>query len=306
MNAKDSEVKSDSPSQASAPSSVRASSRKNRVYVLRSFIKEVYGNYLKPGSIVLDVAGGKGDLSWLLQNVDGVKPVILDPRITKHGHIVRSIAFLRKNPKEAKIRAIPGRQTHQPLAELLPLIEDKERFTEPKHMRILVDEDLVTAVRNFRQTEDGKEWTNYWTKSCEKGAAVQPLGYMETHQESEGYITEATEALGMILNADLIVGFHPDQATDSCFELSNELQIPVCVVPCCVFPKLFPNRRLRNGLFVRKYDGLIPYFMEKYPGLRLSHLQFHETETARNIALYSLPGESIAKDCHLICLAATE
>ena len=84
--------------------------------------------------IVLDVAGGKGDLSWLLKNVDGLESIVLDPwkpdpnSVSRNERMVRSIEYLRKNPEETKTRSVPGLLTFQPLAGLLPrLLEERTK-----------------------------------------------------------------------------------------------------------------------------------------------------------------------------------
>lgn len=59
----------------------------------------------------MDVSGGKGDLSWLLVNVEQLDSIVTDPRLTKHNSQLRSIKYLRENPKEALIRSIPNRPT---------------------------------------------------------------------------------------------------------------------------------------------------------------------------------------------------
>lgn len=43
-----------------------------------------------------------------------------------------------------------------------------------------------------------------------------------------------------------VVGLHPDQATDSILDFALECGKPFAIVPCCVFPRLFPHRRLRQ------------------------------------------------------------
>lgn len=42
----------------------------------------------------------------------------------------------------------------------------------------------------------------------------------------------------------LVVGLHPDQATDPILEFALETGCPFAIVPCCVFPRLFSHRRL--------------------------------------------------------------
>ena len=42
----------------------------------------------------------------------------------------------------------------------------------------------------------------------------------------------------------LVVGLHPDEATDAIVDAALAAGKPFAVVPCCVFPSLFPHRRL--------------------------------------------------------------
>ena len=273
----------------SRPPSTRAFSRKNRVYVFREFLLRTYGAYLCKDSIVLDVAGGKGDLSWLLTNVDELDSVVADPRITKHAHLVKAITYLRKNPDEALLRSIPSQPTHQPLAALVPKLEGKECFQSPRHLRILVDAALVDAVRHYLETSDVDAWLVYWKDASERALAAQPLGYCEDDLPSERQITNAVQALDVILSLRLIIGFHPDQATEPCMELATMLNVPFCICPCCVFPSEFPHRRNAEGERVQKYKQFVPYLQNKYQRILTDTLDFHETETARNIVLYTLP-----------------
>ena len=63
---------------AASPLAVQFVPRRDRVNCLRDFILEYYSlAYLRSGP-VLDVAGGKGDLSWLLRNADGIDAMVGD------------------------------------------------------------------------------------------------------------------------------------------------------------------------------------------------------------------------------------
>jgi hypothetical protein len=273
--------------------SIRGASRKNRVYVFREFIHQTYGSYLKEGSVVLDTAGGKGDLSWLLRNMDGLDSVVVDPRVTKSQHILRSIQYLREHPEQAKERAIPNRLTYQPLAALLPLLGGREKFDSPRHLRLLVDEDLVAAIRYYKKNqEDMDRWEEYWKRATKKAVDAQPLGYKEeTAMDDEtSTIENALEGLRTILSTKLVLGFHPDQATDPALDLALLLGVPYCIVPCCVFPREFPHRKLVDGSRVRNYSELVHYLQEKYKPKK-DKLPFHFTETSKNLVLYSLPGD---------------
>jgi hypothetical protein len=270
--------------------SIRAASRKTRVYVFREFLLEKYGHHLQKGDVILDVAGGKGDLSWLLHNVDGIDSVVVDPRVTKN-HIVKSVRYLREHPDVARERAIPNLPTFQPLAALIPKLDGKLSLELPRHIRALVDEDLVRALKKFQATNEDDDWIQYWNTATVKAQEIQTLGYGEPTDMTSNQIVHSLDALKTILSAKLIVGFHPDQATDPCLEIAQELGIPFCVIPCCVFPKEFPHRALADGTRVKYYSQLIEYLESKHPSIQKEKLNFNFTDTAKNIALFKLPSE---------------
>ena len=45
---------------------------------------------------------------------------------------------------------------------------------------------------------------------------------------------------------EIIIGMHPDQATESIVDMALKYQKPFAVVPCCVFSEENPHRRLKN------------------------------------------------------------
>lgn len=271
-------------------SSTRALSRKNRVFVFREFLIETYGEYLSngsPTSVVLDVAGGRGTLSWLLINVDGYNSVVADPRLTKEVHLLRLVDFLRQNPLEAERRAVPGLPTFQPLAKLMPQIKDKKTFFRPRHLRTLVDQDLVNAVTEYQRTQSLGDWKRFWSTASAKTALCGDDEASDT--TSANQITDPVFALQTILNIRLILGFHPDQATEAAVDLALVLSVPFCIVPCCVFPAEFAWRKNADGTRLRTYHQLLEYLVRKSPDIRHVDLNFPFTETSKNRALYTLP-----------------
>jgi hypothetical protein len=65
----------------------------------------------------------------------------------------------------------------------------------------------------------------------------------------------------------LVIGLHPDEATEPIVGFALEAGLPFAVVPCCVFPRLFPHRRLDVGggqvVAVKGYAQLVQYLMQK-------------------------------------------
>jgi hypothetical protein len=71
----------------------------------------------------------------------------------------------------------------------------------------------------------------------------------------------------LLESCDLIVGLHPDQATDFIVECGLQLKKPFACVPCCVYPSTFSHRRLQNGSDVRTREDLCQYLREKHPDI---------------------------------------
>ena len=265
--------------------------------------------------VILDVAGGKGDLSWLLKNVDGLESIVVDPwkpdpkTTSRNERMVKSIEYLRQHPEEAQKRSVPCLPTYQPLAGLLPRLlegrkkrlglrkqqddklqhssDDKnpnfssstktinvsnqecnkgstrdgeddscrpEDFLTPQIFHVPLDENLVQRVHK-RVAQDIKE--PKISKSVDETISTDD----STNENGEKIDPEEMHAEGGILDLltsgriKLIVGFHPDQATEPCIDLARVLGIPYCVVPCCVFPSEFPDRRVRQSAVARNKNN---------------------------------------------------
>jgi len=73
----------------------------------------------------------------------------------------------------------------------------------------------------------------------------------------------------LVRNCSIVVGMHPDQATEAIVDIAKRLKVPFAVVPCCVYPTMFPRRRLlrRKGqsIPVRGYETFCDYLIDKGP-----------------------------------------
>lgn len=68
---------------------------------------------------------------------------------------------------------------------------------------------------------------------------------------------------------------HPDQATEKIVDMALLLGKPFSVVPCCVFPSLFPYRRLANSdTPVVLYHQFLEYLKQKNAGILQTYLHF--------------------------------
>ena len=111
---------------------------RERVHCLRAFILSHFAlEYLRSGP-VLDVAGGKSDLSWPLATADGSDLVVVDPRVTDHSKIAKTALWCAGNPREAEEQASKG----QPLAAL----ELRPPFAAPWHLQTFLDSQLLETL----------------------------------------------------------------------------------------------------------------------------------------------------------------
>ncbi|RKP11836.1 hypothetical protein BJ684DRAFT_21590 [Piptocephalis cylindrospora] len=84
----------------------------------------------------------------------------------------------------------------------------------------------------------------------------------------------------------LLIGLHPDQATEAIVDIGLRLGMPWAIVPCCVFPSLFPERRSpTDGEEVTTTERFIDYLQAKDPGIQHAYLPFE----GRNRVLYWMP-----------------
>ena len=51
----------------------------------------------------------------------------------------------------------------------------------------------------------------------------------------------------LLATCSVVVGLHPDEATDAIVRVATAHNKPWVVVPCCTFRKKFPHRRLPDG-----------------------------------------------------------
>ena len=82
------------------------------------------------------------------------------------------------------------------------------------------------------------------------------------------------ECLELVQQSCCIVGLHPDECTEDILDAALKLSKPVAIIPCCVFPSLFPDRRLKNGNSVFSYEEFLQYLMEKDPRIQKFELPF--------------------------------
>ena len=65
----------------------------------------------------------------------------------------------------------------------------------------------------------------------------------------------------LVHDSAVVIGQHPDEATEPIVREALRLNRPFAIVPCCVFPGQFP-RKLQDGRDVRQYDDFVEYLLQ--------------------------------------------
>ena len=103
----------------------------------------------------------------------------------------------------------------------------------------------------------------------------------------EGTLSTCTELGEAIEKSRLLVGMHADGATEAIVDAALRYRKPFVVVPCCVFPRLFPQRTVREEetgrhVQVRSHEQFCRYLVDKHPGFRIETLPFE----GRNVGIW--------------------
>ena len=84
------------------------------------------------------------------------------------------------------------------------------------------------------------------------------------------------------LNISLVLGLHPDQATEPLVDACLSTNVPFAVIPCCIFSHENPHRKLKNGQCPNSYETFCQFLQEKHEDIASDFLPF----LGRNKVLY--------------------
>ena len=160
-------------------------SNSQRAAVFADWIVTKFGEDRLREGLILDVAGGSGDLAFELATRRGLACAVVDPR-----------------PPKLKKWQVKYRKKH-PGAK------------EPRHYQAYFD-----------------------------------CSFLTTHSILPSSVC-------------LVVGLHPDQATEPLVSTALHLGLSFCVIPCCVFSSAFPERRMKDGSSPSSYEQFCDYLKEK-------------------------------------------
>lgn len=88
---------------------------------------------------------------------------------------------------------------------------------------------------------------------------------------------------GLLSSCSAVVALHPDEATGAVVDYCISARKPFVVVPCCVFARLFPDRKTATGAAVATHAELVKYLASKDPAIHTTALPFQ----GANVALWA-------------------
>jgi hypothetical protein len=88
------------------------------------------------------------------------------------------------------------------------------------------------------------------------------------------------ETSDILATASAIIALHPDEATGEIVRVAVSQKIPFVIVPCCVFCRLFPDRRKpSNNQVVSTYEDMLDYIQEQDASVQMTELPFEGKNT---------------------------
>ncbi|GMH97499.1 hypothetical protein TrST_g9255 [Triparma strigata] len=117
-------------------------------------------------------------------------------------------------------------------------------------------------------------------KQLRKNGFVWP-GAFKIHR---GFFENDEETTKTFFNNDkktLVVGLHPDEATEAIVDAAIANRRPFAVIPCCIYSRIFRSRTHLN-IPVRTYPQFLDYLQAKTEGVKRETLRFG----GRNVVVY--------------------
>lgn len=244
--------------------------------------------YLNGGSGVLDVAGGSGHVSMNL-GLQGVQSTVVDPREA----VGRLPGKDRKIWSRALKRSNQNGNTNNPSAasamhgNAVTPTSQAEAHSSSKNCASNQDDNntnqLMCQPIGVRPFQAFQAWFG------------EPPPGVDTDFRTQGDVTIpiCDSQHELVQNCRAILALHPDEATDQIVDVAVQTQTPFLIVPCCVFCRLFPHRRMprtesdddnkSQDAIVSSYNDLLQYLQAKHPSIQRVTLPF----VGANTILYS-------------------
>ena len=192
--------------------------------------------------------GGKGGLSFDLSVRYGIPCTLIEPI-------------------EVKLNAITRRMMKKIHERRLREIHVSEYYKKPSMLGYNIEDDfhILDIVSN----------------SVYHNIDSLPFVHIRSEYHFKNPEKSIPKIVETIKNCGMIIGVHPDQATEDIVDAALAYKKPFAILPCCVFAELNPGRII-EGRKVRTYEDLISYLLSKDESIQCFSLPF----VGRNKVLY--------------------
>ena len=236
--------------------------------------RETRGRELVRRARIADIAGGGGTLSFELHVRHGCECVLVDPAfVALSPRQLGTWRNLRKRAARSGERGGAWRAWRRAERWVRVAARERRARRDAHVRRVLVNTD---AARRDPEAdpEDASEEDVSEEDASEEDASEEDASVARFEHFASEFWGDLDGELGAaIRSCDVLVGMHPDQATEPIVDAALRLNKPFAVVPCCVFPDAFPERAL-DGAPVRSYAQFLDYLRAKDPGIETAYLPF--------------------------------
>ena len=231
--------------------------------------RETRGRELVRRARVADIAGGGGTLSFELHVRHGCECVLVDPAfVALSPRQLGTWRNLRKRAARSGERGGAWRAWRRAERWVQVAARERRARRDAHVRRVLVNTDAARRDPDASSEDASSEDASSEDASSEDASVAR-----FEHFASEFWGDLDGELGAAIRACDVLVGMHPDQATEPIVDAALRLNKPFAVVPCCVFPDAFPERAL-DGAPVRSYAQFLDYLRAKDPGIETAYLPF--------------------------------
>jgi hypothetical protein len=225
-----------------------------RASLFADFLLAEYGEErLRSGAGVVDVAGGKGELAFELHCRRGIQTTLIEPRPQKLTKAQRKYfkAQRRKQPQQPQGGGanLVGSGSGSGITDAAAMGRARaqaEAAQMPRQFRCFFCPHLLSDddSRNGSNAAAAATATAQQDSTAVVTAAELPVMSVE----------EKSQLRSLLQQCSVVVGMHPDEATEPLVDFAIGLNKPWAVVPCCVFAHAFPGRTLRPTIQKNEQD----------------------------------------------------
>jgi hypothetical protein len=253
--------------------------------IFTSWLVQRFGQHvLRKGNGVLDIAGGNGIISFELTVHYGITSTLYEPRT----NVTLSSMLRRKLKKITRLRSSGMLNIHDvdmsPMAKYIRSVSLQpidDGVVLPCVLKCLQDEttsEMSKEIENEVVSVESKVLNLDTTKQ-----QFMPFNHIE--QEFPLYLQDILQDKNLselILSSSVLIGVHPDEATEAIIDAAIYFRIPFAIVPCCLHSSAYPSRKTVDGRIVNSYELFIEYLMSKHRLISRVVLPF----IGRNICLF--------------------